>query len=198
MAKRTNPAPHLPPPADLERICKGLAALDAMMSEDWESRYYSFNTAWDKKAKERMASMRNGSGDDWFILFSPAGVFVKAFWHEYPREDVDAIYAGLPKGLARQRKEPFFADGVTFGGYHDGKSWTLRGNAKPMQEELELLSGDPAAYRVHAEGYFEAELPEAAIAKVLAGNKLDAKLVAKISTERTLAGLATDLAEIGY
>ena len=199
MTKRARPAPSLPAPADLERICKGLAALDAMMSEDWESRYYSFNKAWNKKAKERMASMRNGSGDDWFILFSSAGVFVKSFWHEYPREDADAIYAGIPKGLAKQRKEnAFLADEVTFGGYHDGKTWTLRGNAKPMTEELEMLTGDPAAYAAFVKEYYEAKVPKAAIAKVLAGTKLDAKLVASISTERTLAELKTDLAEIGY
>lgn len=198
MAKRSKP-PSLPPPADLERICKGLAALDAMMSDDWESRYYSFNKAWNKKSKERMASMRNGSGDDWFILFSPAGVFVKAFWHEYPREDADAIYAGIPKGLAKQRKEnAFFMEDVTFGGYHDGKTWTLRGNAKPMADELAILSGDPAAYREYVAQVFEVKVPVDAITKVLAGTKLDAKLVAKISTERTLAELKADLAEIGY
>ena len=170
-----------------------------MMSEDWEGRYYSFNKAWNKKSKERMASMRNGSGDDWFIVFSPAGVFVKAFWHEYPHEDVDAIYAGIPKGLAGQRKDAAFsADEVTFGGYHDGKTWTLRGNAKPMTEELDMLTGDPAAYAAFAGGYYEAKVSKAAIAKVLAGTKLHAKLVASISTERTLAELKADLAEIGY
>ena len=50
----------LPAPADLERICKGIAALDAMMSDDWEGRYYSFDASWNKRAKHRMASMRNG------------------------------------------------------------------------------------------------------------------------------------------
>src|SRR5829696_2249314 len=103
MARRTSPT--LPDPAALERTCKGLAALDAMMSDDWESRYYSFNHAWNAKAKRRMASMRNGSGDDWFIVFEPGGVFVKAFWHEYPREDVKKIYSGLPTKLLPQLKE---------------------------------------------------------------------------------------------
>lgn len=81
-----------PLPENLERICKGLAALDAMMSEDWESRYYSFNHAWNKTSKERMASMQNGSGDEWFIVFQPAGVFFKAFWHEHPPEDTKKLY----------------------------------------------------------------------------------------------------------
>lgn len=38
---------RLPAITDLRRIMKGLAALDAMLSADWESRYYSFNSKWD-------------------------------------------------------------------------------------------------------------------------------------------------------
>ncbi len=192
-------AKQLPPPAVLERICKGIAALDAMMSEDWESRYYSFNAAWNPTGNERMASMRNGSGDDWFIVFGKDGVFVKSFWHEFKHEDVAAIYAGVPEALAPLIDEPsFLMEDVTFGGFHDGTTWTLRGNAKPLVDELAILSGDPAAYVAYVAAYFEAKLPVDAIAHVLAGKPLDAKLVARITNERTLADLASDLAEIGY
>jgi hypothetical protein len=52
--------PTLPAPADLERICKGLAALDAMLMEEWQDRYYSFNNAWNTALQQRMVSMRNG------------------------------------------------------------------------------------------------------------------------------------------
>jgi hypothetical protein len=199
-AKAKKSSPTLPAPADLERTCKGLAALDAMMSEDWESRYYSFDKAWNKRREERMASMRNGEGDEWFIVFSPAGVFVKAFWHEFEPEDVDAIFDGLPATLAPQLEEPAFwvDEAVTFGGWHDGKRWTLRGNAKPMKDELAMLTGEAKSYRDYASSYFGEQLPLDAIAHVLAGKKLDAKLVGRITKERSLADLANDLAEIGY
>ncbi|MFN0250942.1 MAG: hypothetical protein ACKV2T_28975 [Kofleriaceae bacterium] len=189
----------LPAPRELERICKGLAALDAMMSDDWEGRYFSFNHAWNTKGKERMASMRNGSGDDWFVVFAPAGVFVKAYWHEYPDEPVAKIYDGLPAKLQAQVREPAFSmEHVTFGGWHDGTAWTLRGNAKPMREQLAILSGDPNAYRAYASDYFGIDVPVDAIVHVLAGKKIDAKLVARITTERTLADLKEDLAEVAY
>lgn len=191
----------LPLPQDLERICKGIATLDAMLMEEWQDRYYSFNHAWNTKAKQRMASMRNGSGDEWFMVFEPAGVFFKAFWHEYPPyEDVTKLYDGLPTKLQPQLKEPAFSmEYVTFGGWHDGTKWTLRGNATgPMQEQLEILTGDPEKYRAYAASYFEVDVPPAAIAHVLAGEKLDAKLVKRITTERTLADLKSDLAEIDY
>lgn len=195
------PAPTLvlPPPAELERTCKGLAALDAMMSADWESRYYSFNRAWNETGTERMASMRNGSGDEWFIVFASTGVFVKAFWHEYAPEEVDVVYAGLPVALAPHVKEPAFSmNDITFGSWHDGTAWTLRGNGTPMAEELAILSGDPEVYRAYAANYFEVQLPLDAIAHVLAGKTLDTELVARLSTERTLEELEDDLAEIAY
>jgi len=191
--------PELPAPTELERICRGLAALDAMLCADWEGRLYSFNQAWSPDLSERMASMRSGSGDDWFLVFAPGGVFLKAFCHEYPGEDVAAIYEGLPDALAAQLTEPAFsmAD-VTFGGWHDGTRWTLRGNAAPMRDELAMLTGDPARYQAYASSYFEAELPLDEIAHVLAGRPLDDAHVAQISIERTLAELQDDLAEIGY
>jgi hypothetical protein len=181
----------LPAPDQLERICTGLANLDAMLSEDWESRYYSFDPKWSKG--QRMASMRNGSGDDWFIVFA-GGVFVKAFWHEYKREDVDAIYRGLPAKLAAQRTEGAFSmEDVTFGGFHDGKSWTLRGNAKPMKDELAMLTGDAKYYVEYAAAYFEAEVPRDAVAHVLAGKPIDAKLVARIAPDRSYRALKKEL-----
>ncbi|GEM_PF-1360023 len=197
--KKAHDAALLPAPRDLERVCKGVAALDAMLSEEWQDRYYSFDHAWSTKSKQRMASMRNGSGDEWFIVFEPVGVFLKAFWHEHPLEVVSKIYSGLPTKLLPQLKEPAFSmEDVTFGGWHDGTSWTLRGNAKPMKEQFEILTGDPEKYRAYAADYFEVDVPLDAIAHILAGKKLDAKLVKRITTERTLADLKDDLAEIAY
>lgn len=96
-------------------------------------------------------------------------------------------------------KEPAFSmEHVTFGGWHDGTEWTLRGNAGPMQDDLEILTGDPEKYRAYAADYFEVDLPLAVIAHVLDGKKLDAELVKRITSERTLADLKADLAEIAY
>lgn len=189
----------LPASADLERICKGLAALDVIACEDWESRCYSFNAKWNAKRKERMASMRNGSGDDWFIVFAPHGTFVKSFWHEYRRQDVKAIYRDAPKAVAHNLREPAFSmDDVTYGGWHDGASWTLRGNAKPMKGELTMLAGAAKTYCAYAAECFELKLPHAAVAHVLAGKPLNARLLAQLKAERSLGALKADLAEIAY
>jgi hypothetical protein len=109
------------------------------------------------------------------------------------------IYAGLGASLEPLLQEPAFSmEAVTFGGFCDGTSWTLRGNPKPLAAELPLLDGDAAAYCAWARSVFEVDLPEAVVAHVLAGKSLDTKLVARLSDQRTLAELKADLAEIGY
>ena len=66
----------------LKALCQSLAMLDAIMSPDWEYRYYSFDSKWG--LNEMMASMRNGQGDDFFILFNNNGAIIKGFDHESP------------------------------------------------------------------------------------------------------------------
>ena len=56
----------LPPAADLQRICKALAVLDAINSPDWEYRYYSYNPDW--APDEAMLEMRDGEGDQMLVL----------------------------------------------------------------------------------------------------------------------------------
>ncbi|MFD9672648.1 hypothetical protein ACFWAO_12185 [Streptomyces sp. NPDC059981] len=60
----------------------GLEWLTTPLSPDWESRYYSFNAGW--ADGEEMASMRNGSGDEYSIVFSAAGAYARGFDHESP------------------------------------------------------------------------------------------------------------------
>jgi hypothetical protein len=75
----------------LKALCQSLAMLDAIMSPDWEYRYYSFDSKWG--INEMMASMRNGQGDDFFILFNNSGAIIKGFDHESPMSP----YAHKPK-----------------------------------------------------------------------------------------------------
>jgi hypothetical protein len=73
-------AGSLPDIATLRERCRSLAVLEAILSPEEQSRYYSFSSSWWED--EEMASMDNGSGDAWSIVFSPAGAFVRGFDHE--------------------------------------------------------------------------------------------------------------------
>lgn len=80
MTISTQDLSEVPSIAALRRLTRSLAMLDAILSPDWEFRYYSFNAAWG--AGEMLASMRNGSGDYWFALFCREGVALHGLAHE--------------------------------------------------------------------------------------------------------------------
>jgi hypothetical protein len=85
----------LPSIEDLKSLCQSIATLDAILSPEWEWRYYSFNNSW--TAGAACASMRNGSGDEYFIHFSRVGALIKGFAHEYtmsPWSKVSRSYHG--------------------------------------------------------------------------------------------------------
>jgi hypothetical protein len=72
-------AAALPDIATLRDRCRSIAMLEAVLNPDGE-RYYSFSRAWSET--EEIASMRNGSGDELDVIFSPAGAYVRGFDHE--------------------------------------------------------------------------------------------------------------------
>jgi len=74
--------------------------LDAILSPEWEYRSHSFNSKW--APGEEMASMRDGSGDGYFILFTEAGAILTGFSHE----------SQVWQGLLEQGRPPSIFDGI--------------------------------------------------------------------------------------
>lgn len=70
----------LPLPAILKPLCQSIAAVEAILSPDWESRYYSYNKSWSDA--EACFQMRDGQGDEMLILFSEAGTVINGFRHK--------------------------------------------------------------------------------------------------------------------
>ncbi|MDB5910716.1 MAG: hypothetical protein JWP34_4830 [Massilia sp.] len=104
----------LPDIPRLRDLCRSMAVLEAILSPEWESRYYSFDAGW--SPGEEMASMRNGSGDGYSIVFSAAGAYVRGFAHESamsPYGD-DGPWPGVldsvPEAFRHCVEEPAFCD----------------------------------------------------------------------------------------
>jgi len=188
--------------------------LDAILSPEWESRYYSFKTAWGPG--EQMASMRNGSGDDYFILFNSAGAIIKGFDHEAPmtpyRVDPQrlwpGLYEGVPAGFESFLQEPAFSiDDATFciwrllddsvwrcgvadfadGSDPDGSQWMLG--------IFDLL---PTSYRAFAEDYYEVDVSLDAVERIYNHLPLSDEVVAALNPDLRAQDLASDAEEIGY
>lgn len=107
----------LPDIDDLRKLCQSIATLEAIISPEWQWRYYSFDSKWGPGAM--CASMRNGSGDDFYIIFSAAGAIIKGFAHEYvlsPWSPLARAYHGGIPGLwpgVIDRVPPEFGEALT-------------------------------------------------------------------------------------
>ncbi|MEU4084056.1 hypothetical protein [Streptomyces aureus] len=212
-------ARRLPAGSDLRNLCRSLAMLDAILSPEWESRYYSFNATWGEG--EEMASMRNGSGDEYSIVFSAAGVYIRGFGHESPMspygndgEPWPGVIDDVPAVFRPFVEEPAFTDeaGVpvvtaclwrtpTDMRWQHGTIEFPSHQADPDgSAELFHLLVDPSpeAFQRFAEDYYEISVHLEAVSALYALRPLNQDLVSSLNADLTLADLAEDISEIGY
>ncbi len=183
--------------------------LDAILCPEWDMRYYSFNSHW--AAGEMMASMRDGSGDEWFLLFDSAGAAMKGFAHETLMAAASpwpGVISEVPPTFARFLNEPAFSlEDTTFCiwrslsdnqwqrgkiGYPDGD------DPDGSADLLFILDGRPQTYREWAEEYYGAEVSLAAVKHIYEHHHLTPEVVAELNEQVTLESLKGDLEEIGY
>jgi len=200
----------LPDIPALRRLTRSLAMLDAILSPEWESRYYSFDSHWGEG--ELMASMRNGQGDDWFSLFTRGGVVVIGLDHEAPmfrfNEPWPGLFDSLPSELAAAVNEPAFdARNSTFCIWRRsaGERWERGPVQFPDGDDpdgsaqlLQILDGRPESYRAFAADYYEVDLPLEAVAAVYRHQPLTPELLARLNADATIDALREDVVEIGY
>jgi hypothetical protein len=202
---------QLPDIPGFRRLTRSLAMLDAILSPEWEDRYYSFDARW--ADGEMMASMRNGSGDQWFALLTKAGAALHGLAHEYPTFRPDSPWPGIFDALPRAfhanfLNEPAFdTANSTFciwrGARDDG--WQCGPIDFPPGEDpdgsawlLAILAGQPEQYVQFAAEYYERDLDLADVAAVYQHTALNKALVKRLNPEVSLASLAEDIKEIGY
>ena len=200
--------------ADIEALCRrtqSLAMLDAMLCPEWLYRYYSFNSRWSEGAQ--MASMRDGCGNDWFLLFDEFGAALKG----YDKESVLAengvfpatVQASVPPGFASFLNEPAFSmqrASFCLWRRHTDSGWNVvamddaisRSSEDGSLEMLRILDGNPLTYRDWAQDYYEREVALDAVRAVYAFQPLTAELIAKLNPDLSLENVATDAIEIGY
>lgn len=176
--------------------------LDAILNPEWDDRYYSFNAQWAEG--EEMASMRNGSGDDWFIVFSGVGVYGRGFDHEAPA--APQVFDTVPAVFGSLVTEPAFAgyDGtpaatVCFWREPTDAGWGVSPTGPAGHELFDVLvEGTPEAFQAWAEDYLETDISLSAIEHVYALRPLSSAVVAELNPDVELGDLEKDIAEIGY
>jgi hypothetical protein len=210
-------AAALPEIATLRDRSRALAMLDAILDPGSESPYYSFDARWG--AGEELASMDNGSGDAYSIVFSKAGAFVRGFDHESPMSPAvndDETWPGLvdtvPAVFAGYVREPAFGFGDVFEAtvclwrqagddrWHAGDI-TFPGRADPDGARWlfrMVTEAAPAAYLRFAQDYYGCEIDAGAVADVYALRPLTREIVRRLNPEASPSDLAADITRIGY
>ncbi|CAM5469857.1 hypothetical protein [Streptomyces narbonensis] len=213
----------LPGIEELRDHSRGLAMLDAVLSPEWERRYYSFDAHWSET--EQLASMKDGQGGEYTIVLSPAGAFARVFDHESPMSPFGELADGLtwpglldgvPEAFREYLTEPAFTDED---GVHVTTAclWRESGDTSwhtgPVEFDglddhddpdgsgrfLRLLTDRSAeAYAEWASDFYQTPVAPDAVRHVLALRPLTPEVVAALNPGVTLADLAEDIAEIGY
>ncbi|MBK3563998.1 MULTISPECIES: hypothetical protein [unclassified Streptomyces] len=184
----------LPSPAELRVHLRALAALDSTIGDDEEYCRYTFHPDWGPG--EEAARMDNGSGDEFTVLFTPAGVLIIGFDHEsemspYGTDD-EEIWPGViddvPAALRPLLDDPAFHDAsmgvspITACLWHETGDTAWRagpaiefpaGNEHPDGSDslFHLLTDrSPETIRADFEDYYERAVPIDAVRHVLAGH----------------------------
>jgi hypothetical protein len=205
---------ELPNVDELKRICQSVALLDAILEPDWEYRYYSFDANWSDE--EMLASMRNGTGDSFFILFNSAGAIIKGFAHESAMArhsaDTGEVWPGVldhvPPDFETVLNDPAFVPEET-----SFCMWRRRGDLvwqtgkikfpdtdypDGSEDLLFIFDGNPETYVSWAAEYNGRPVPLDAVKDIYAHKPLTQQLVSRLNPNRRLEELEEDLNQIGY
>ncbi|SFY48806.1 hypothetical protein STEPF1_02032 [Streptomyces sp. F-1] len=212
-------ARRLPEPAALHDHCRALAMLEAVLESERTYRHHLFDARWSQA--QAMASMSNGSGDEYAIVFSSAGVYVRGFAHESPMSPyaVDGPWPGVlddvPAVFRAHVEEPAFSDEdgmpvVTACIWREAGDDRWQAGTIDFPEETTgdpdgaaflfglLADRSPEAFQRWAEDYHEVPVDLEAVRHVLSSRPLTEAVVRALNPEASLAALAQDIAEIGY
>jgi hypothetical protein len=199
---------------DIEGFCRltqALATLDAIISPEWEYRYYSFNSLW--ADCEMMASMRNGTGDHWFALLSSDGIALHGLAHEAPMFRPGKPWPGIFEDLSKEfgdkllREPAFMTEHSTFciwrrfmdDHWSCGSIEFLPGADPDGSEDLlYILSGEAEHYTAFARQYYEVDVQLSDVDAIYQHHPLTDQLVRRLNPKVMLASLTADLEEIGY
>ncbi|MFD9501997.1 hypothetical protein [Streptomyces sp. NPDC060035] len=195
----------LPGPAELRAHLRALAVLDTTIGGDPRFCSYTFDTAWGPGVEA--ALMENGSGDDFAILFTSAGVLIRGFDHEsemspYGTDD-EQVWPGVidevPAPLRPLLDEPAFRDEGIDAPRVTACLWRETGDtawrtgsaiAFPSGSEDPdgsgflfplLVDRSPETVQAHFEDDYERPVPLDAVRHVLAGHPLTPAITAALN-----------------
>ncbi|MFF3286388.1 hypothetical protein [Streptomyces sp. NPDC003023] len=209
-------AGKLPGIPDLRKLCQSIAMAEAVLNRG-DYRYYSFGAGWTEA--EEVFSMRDGSGGEFDVVFSPAGACLRGFDHESPMSPYadDTVWPGVldhvPEVFRSCVEGPAFTDDgiprVTFclwrepgdDRWHTGRIDFPDDHADPDGSGWMLrclVDPTPDAFRSFAEDYYERTVDLEAVRHIYDQGPLTRDVVARLNPDVTLSDVVETAKAIGY
>jgi hypothetical protein len=198
---------QLPDQKTMQKICKSVAVLDAIMCQEWEFRYFSYQSDW--ADCEEFCEIRNSSGDHTLILFREDGCVINGYSNMHGEPNKEKTTANLPPIFNEFIfGEPVNTIGTTFCLWTtDSKAWES-GNEVDFEDESEaflfIFDGKPETYVAWATDYFDGDFQESGIPletvkAIYEGKTLTKTMVLSLVEDlEDWEQLIADLAEIDY
>ncbi|ASS40212.1 hypothetical protein [Fusobacterium sp. oral taxon 203] len=199
----------LPDIQKLKQICKSISALEIIMEQEWEMRYYSYNPSWD--IDEEVFEMKSGCEEEMLILFNKHGSVISGINNETFDWEADIPkIENLTKGLPEQfydfiYNEPIKTRKSTFCIWRTiaDSEWQTGETVEPDGSEdiLYLLDGDPKKYVEFCEDYYEKEIPLDIVEKIYQGELISLDMILKLNDEledEDIETIKNELEEIKY
>ena len=209
---------------ELKKLCKSISTLDAIICQEWEYRYYSYQKNWDVSAGEECMEMRNGSGDHFLVLFTRNGAIINGQAHESVMSNwtelKQNIWPCIVDKLPNEFKhfifgEPIKSIGTTFCIWrkYSDSTWQKGDLVYPddnykdgSEDLLHILDNNPKTYHQFAVDYYEDQFefdPEKLsldlVQYIYNHNQLTKEIVLRINPNLAdMEKLKEDLDEIGY
>ena len=181
----------------LRHKMKALALLDAIIEQDWQYRYFSYNSNWSDS--EEMGSLRDGCGGEWFFWVSGTLAGYKCLSPEDGlMSNLEEVKNKAPRSHKNFLTEPAFSmDQATCIWYLDNSKWSKFGKQVEGLIDIEAVSSWGASdYQAWATDYYEREIDLESVEKIFNG-KFSEEIAKTLNQEIDMSELLAELPEIG-
>lgn len=203
---------RLPNSSDLQRICKSVALLDAVLQPEWDLRYFSFNTRW--RHNKALASMKTAEGDEYYLVFCSYGTILIGHTPHSPLARLlrhspasrARLNACVPDVFRDEMNEPVFETGeasVFLWNTAMAPGWGYARLPEIIKEDysedlLFILNGDPVTYVMWVAEYFEVDLDVEIVRAIYKHTPLTSSIIARINADAEYSRVVKEAEDIGY
>lgn len=145
-----------------------------------------------------MASMRDGSGNEYFINFTSEGAAGKVFHKEALSDSTKALSSVSSKFAAFKVEPAFSLDKATFFFWKENEELSWQASPSNLNEYafLDFLIGGVDSYQRWAENYYEREIDLKTLKEVFLSLSITTDQLVILNADLDLEDLEEDLQEI--